>query len=129
MKALRIIRMVIVTVLMCVGVASCSSDDEVTDNFSIVGTWKTQYEGTTENWTFYTNGTYQVESSSSEWGYDGEYTYSNGTLTYKERDYSVSGGKKEYAGTYSTFVAKVKVTSKNTFVLSISNIQLTFTRM
>lgn len=122
------IGMVIMTVLMCVVFPSCSSNDD-DDNFSIVGSWKTQDEGSTEIWTFYPNGTYQVESSSSKWGYDGEYTYSNGTLTYTDREYSVVGGKKEYSGAYSTYVAKVKVTSNNSFVLSISNDQLTFTRM
>lgn len=128
MKTFRMIGMVIMTVLMSVGFASCSSDDG-DDSFSIVGSWKTQVEGTTEIWTFYPNGTYQVDSSSSEWGYDGEYVYSNGSLTYTDRSYTVVGGKKEYTGEYSTYVYKVKVTSNNSFVLSNSHFQGTFTRM
>lgn len=128
MKTLRMIGMVVMTILVCVVFASCSSDDE-TDSFSIVGSWKTQNGSSTQIWTFSPNGTYKVDSSSSKWGYDGDYTYSNGTLTYTDRSYSVVDGKKEYSGEYSTFVAKVKVTSNSSFVLSISNEQLTFTRM
>lgn len=114
MKLFKFIGMVCVTILLSVGFASCSSkDNDATGEFSIVGTWQASFEGEsqTQTWTFYPNGTYECTTPSSEWGYDGNYTYSNGTLTYTDRSYTIKDGKKEYTGGSSTFIMKVEVVS------------------
>ena len=52
MKTFRMIGMALVAILMCVNVASCSSDDDEKepDAFSLVGTWVME-EGDMDGWT------------------------------------------------------------------------------
>lgn len=99
--------MVIMTVLMWVGVASCSKDDDATDSFSIVGTWEGDFGGYTETYTFNSDGSY-YDITSKGHRYEGVYTYSNGTLTKKEK---TDDG-------YSTFTCKVEVVSPKKMVWS-----------
>lgn len=73
MKTLRLVGMALVAVLMCVNLAACS-DDEESEETSIVGTWKysSSYEG---------NGTFTFKSNGSLVWDDGEETTSNHTYT------------------------------------------------
>lgn len=114
------ISMVIMTVLMWMGVASCSSDDGgngIVDDFSIVGTWQSTYEkegdkgGTTsytEIYTFTSDGNYSSERKGVNPTKDiGKYFYENNRLTLNE--WSDREG-------YASFYIKVKVVSSREMV-------------
>lgn len=117
MKTINFFGVVLMTLLMCVGFISCSSDKDdngIVDDFSIVGSWEMDDNGKVYTWIFYPDNTY--ESDISTWGIDGKYVYGNGSLTYTDRSYTVKDGKKVYTGDSSSFTVKVEVVSSNKMI-------------
>lgn len=113
--------MVIMTILMCVGIASCSSDDdEANDSFSIVGTWQGNDGGQTIVFTFNADGSYTHENVGSTRIDTGKYSISGNTLTLNE--WSDKEG-------YATFEVTIKKKSSTEIVFVSKGTEILFRKI
>lgn len=117
MKTLKFLKFALITVLMCVGFASCGDDndkdnEEPSGGFSVVGIWDVMEADESYDFRADGHGIYFMSwddgAEIDEEYFDYEYTSSNGNLVMKwhsDEDWS--------SPIISTMTAKVKVISNN----------------